>query len=263
MNPRPSSLHALRRVFRHSFSAYDITELLISCERDADASDARRFMQSRGLEVAGVVYQGEVIGFIERKDLGEGTCAGVMQTFGEDQVVPDSTPLADLVLLLDRYSRVFVSVFGGIGGIITRTDLQKPPVRMWLFGMITLIEMKMAERIEHRLTEQQVRQSLSEGRLRKAEELLARRAERQHPARLIECLQFSDKFQIIARSRTLRAATGFPSKKQFEKTLRLLEGLRDNLAHSQDYVSSDWEALVALAHYVDDLIDDVAQPGPL
>ena len=91
----------------------------------------------------------------------------------------------------------------------------------------------------------------------------ARRSDRPHPERLNDCLQFSDTFNIIDRSRTLRSETWFQSKKQFEKKLLILEGLRDNLAHSQDYVSSDWEALVALAHYVDDLIDDVAQPGPL
>ena len=73
---------------------------------------------------------------------------------------------------------------------------------------------------------------------------------------MIDCLQFSDKFQIIARCEPLRKATRFESKKQFEKTVKKIEGLRDNLAHSQEFVTTDWQALVALASYLDDLIED-------
>jgi hypothetical protein len=29
-------------------------------------------------------------------------------------------------------------VLGQVGGIVAKTDLQKPPVRMWLSGMITI-----------------------------------------------------------------------------------------------------------------------------
>ncbi|MHC4206613.1 MAG: HD domain-containing protein, partial [Planctomycetota bacterium] len=42
---------------------------------------------------------------------------------------------------LDRSKYCFVSVLGNVGGVITRSDIQKPPVRMWLFGMITILEM--------------------------------------------------------------------------------------------------------------------------
>lgn len=256
MNHRPSSLQALRRVFRHSFSAYDITELLISCERDGDAVATRQFMESQQLDVAGVLHEGHVIGYVQRQDLCEGCCGDHRRDFGELQVIPDSTPLAETILRLDRYPKLFVSVFGGIGGIITRTDLQKPPVRMWLFGMITLIEMQMSRRIEQEVPDREWRRYLTAGRLTKAESLAAERARRHQPVRLLDCLQFSDKSQIIARCDRIRTAMRFSSKKRFEKTIKQIESLRDNLAHSQEFVSSDWQALVALANYLDDLIDD-------
>ena len=249
-------MQSLRRVFRHSFSAYDITELLISCQRNADAVSTRSFMEARKLDVAGVLHEGHVIGYVHRDELVQGVCGDHLNQFGPSQVISDDTTLAEIILCLDRYPRLFVSVFGGIGGILTRTDLQKPPVRMWLFGMITLIEMQMTRRIEDGIPERQWRRSLSEGRLKKAEDLEAERARRHQPVRLIDCLQFSDKSQIVAQSEELRSVMRFQSKKQFEKTLKQIESLRDNLAHSQEFVSSDWQALVTLANYLDDLIDD-------
>ena len=63
-----------------------------------------------------------------------------MKPFDDTQVVLDTSPLPDLVLRLREHRRLFVSIFGRIGGIVSRTDLDKPPVRMWLFGMVTLVE---------------------------------------------------------------------------------------------------------------------------
>ena len=253
---RPSSLRSLRRVFRHSFSAHDIAELLISCEKNDDAAETRAFMDSRNLMVAGVRHLGEVIGYVERDDLGDGICGDSVQTFGEGQVIDDSTSLVETVILLDQYPRLFVSVFGGVGGIITRSDMQKPPMRMWLFGMITLIEMQMARRIEQDLGGDAWRQYLSEGRLKKAEDLVAERRRRNQMVEPIDCLQFSDKCQIIARCEPLRVATRFESRRQVEDTAKRIERLRNNLAHAQDIVTTDWQAMVELANYVDDLFRD-------
>jgi hypothetical protein len=36
------------------------------------------------------------------------------------------------------------------------------------------------------------------------------------------------------------------SRRQTEQTIKMLESLRNNLAHSQDIVSCDWEIIVGL-----------------
>ena len=61
------------------------------------------------------------------------------------------TPLVDVVSGLNRHPRLFVSVFGRVGGILTRSDLQKAPVRMWLFGMVTILEVGFVQLIESML----------------------------------------------------------------------------------------------------------------
>jgi len=155
-----------------------------------------------------------------------------------------------------------VSVFGQVGGIVTRSDLQKPPVRMWLFGMVTIIEMRVTRMIEQNAPGEDWRQSLSDARLEKAEALLAERARRNQDLDLLDCLQFSDKCQIVARNETLRARTQYDSRRKLEDAAKRLERLRNNLAHAQDIVSTDWETLVELSENLDNLLEGPRAPLP-
>ena len=90
------------------------------------------------------------------------------------------------------------------------------------------------------------KQYLSESRLQKAEALLEERKRRNQNLDLMDCLQISDKGQILARNEELRGLTRMQSRRQTEQTIRLLESLRNNLAHSQDIISCDWETIVVL-----------------
>jgi hypothetical protein len=146
---------------------------------------------------------------------------------------------------------LFVTILGQVGGIVTKTDLQKPPVRMWLFGMITIIEMGLTRFIESAYPDGSWRQCMSESRLQKAEVLLEERRRRNQDLDLLDCLQFSDRGQIVLRNEELRKRAGFVSRNRGEQTVKELEALRNNLAHSQDIVASDWEIIVKLVEHLD------------
>lgn len=250
----PSSLHSLRRVFHHSFSAHDITEPLLSCGHAAPASASRELMQQHDFDSLGVRQDGFVVGFLTKNSLGDGPSGQYMQPFGNDQVIEDTTPLAEVVRGLTTSQCLFVSVFGTVAGIVTRSDLQKPPVRMWLFGMITLIEMRITTMIERGAANEDWKTYLSPGRVQKAEQLLAERSRRNQSLGLLDCLQFGDKCQVIAKSETLRSLTRFNSRRQIEQAAKQVEKLRNSLAHAQDIIGSDWEAIVNLSENLDNLL---------
>ena len=250
-----STVQSLRRVFHDSFSAYDIAESLISLDHATPAAELLPFMTERKLEVVGVRREGVVVGYVERAGLAEGSCGEHMQAFHPSQVVLDSMPLADVVLRLNEFPRLFVSIFGGVGGIVTRSDLQKAPVRMWLFGMITLIEMRLTRMIEEGVSESEWKEFLSEARLAKAQELMAERVRRKQDLGLLDCLQFSDKCQIVARHKELRQRTRYTSRRRLEDDAKKLQRLRNNLAHTQDIITTDWEMVVQLSEDLDSLVE--------
>lgn len=259
MNWNASSIESLRRVFREGFSARDLSEPLVSFDASTPAAEACSVMQVQDFDVAGIRRDGLVAGYAERKDLAEGTCGERIRSFDDTSLISDDAPLADVVLGLDRSPRLFVRILGAVSGIVTLSDLQKPPVRMWLFGMITLVEMRTGRLVETLCKGETWQQFLSEGRLQKAAALLEERRRRSQNLRLIDCLQFSDKMQIIARNEAIRCLTRFTSRRQVEEACKALENLRNSLAHSQDIISNDWKTIVTLSADLDGVIGGTQQ----
>jgi hypothetical protein len=247
--PGPQIPEAIRRVFLESFTARDIAEPLASFDAGSSSADVRAGMEAQGLDVVGIRREGQIIGFVRRESLDSGVCGQHCQPFEGVPVLDDTSPLLQVLLELQHAPVVFVSVFGRAGGIVTRADLEKPPVRMWLFGLLTLIEMRFTELIERHCPADAWMNYVSEGRLQKARDLLAERRRRNLPVRLFDCLQLADKGQIVARDEQVRRHTIFASRGKAEEVIKMLERLRNNLAHMQDIVTSDWEAIVRLCEF--------------
>ncbi len=255
MSPSPSTVHSLRRVFMQAFVVHDITEPLVSFDDFAPTSQVRELMEEGHYEVVGIRQRGRIEGYMEIDDVSDGTCGDFMKPFEDSQVILSAAPLPELVLRLRDQRRLFVSTFGRVGGIVSRSDLDKPPVRMWLFGMVTLIEMRFGRLIEQYCPGESWREFLSASRVEKAEKLLLERDRRNQSVTLLDCLQLSDKSQIVARSPTLRGLTRFESRRQVEQTAKMLEKLRNNLAHCQTITTGDWEAILILSENLDNVLD--------
>jgi hypothetical protein len=143
-----------------------------------------------------------------------------------------------------------------VAGIVTWTDVQKPAVRMWLFGLVTLLEDAFTGLIEVWHPDDSWTELISAGRLRKARELLRdrRRMGADVDLRLVDCLQLPDKGLILLRREETRRVLGVPSKEAGERTLKKLAQLRNGLAHAQDIVSGDWDTIVRLAGRLEDIV---------
>jgi len=237
----------LQRVFMRAFTATDLAEPLPSFDAARDAGDVREPMAEAGLLVAGVRRAGVVDGYVLLHDLGRGTCGDCGRPFRADQVLDGDAPLSSVVELLTRHDHVFVSVLGGVGGVITRADIQKPVMRMWLFGVVTIVEMNLVARIRARFPDEAWRDRISAARLARAETFLVERERRGQRCDLLECLQFSDKATILLSDAAELRAYGFRSRKEARGVIKDLESLRNNLAHAQDIVTHDWPQIARMA----------------
>jgi hypothetical protein len=241
---------AVKRIFTEAFVARDIAEPLASFDAGASATEVRQSMQAKGLEVVGIRSKGEIVGYVTRLSLDDGPCGRSQRPLSEARVLADSASLLSVLTAMNQAPFLLITVLGAVGGIITPADLQKPPVRMWVFGIVTLIEMRCLELIERHCPAESWKHHLSEGRLQKAQALLDERRRRNQTVRLIDCLQFSDKGQIIGRNEQIRQNTIFASRRQADDATRKLEQLRNNIAHAQDLSQDDLETIVQLCEFV-------------
>ena len=247
----------MQKLFMEDFTARDIAESLLSLDGGSPAAEALELMHDRDVRAVGVRVEGEIAGFLTREDPAEGSCRDGMHPFDTSTVLAESTPLQEVFEALDTSAICFVNILGVPAAVVVREDIQKPPVRMWLFGLIAIMEMNLGRQLEERYPEASWREVLSPGRFDKALELLAERSRRNQLVRLSDCLQFTDKAQILIKDPEVLEEAGFSSKKEAKRAIKDLQSLRNNLAHGQDILSYDWETILELSRRLDRIISRI------
>ena len=169
---RDTQSSRLRRLFLEGFSAMDVAEPLVSFDESASSQDVKQFMDEKGFDLVGVRQNGLVEGYVRRDELTSGTCGEHFHPFTpDDDLVPDTANLIDVVKSLSINQQCFVTILDQVGAIITLTDLEKPPMRMFLFGMITMFEMSMTEVLRQLYPDNSWQEFLSEKRIDIAKKL--------------------------------------------------------------------------------------------
>jgi len=249
-----SSLQDLRELFERSITVREIAEPLISFDSDQSAVRVRLFMEERDYDVIGVRQDGLIGGYARRDDLSDGKLGDHKVPFKKKDLMMDTDPLLKVFKRLRNSPRAFLLVFGKVSGIVTRGDLQKTPVRMWLFGLVYLVEMQILRVIRKYYPSDTWKPLVSTRRLAKAETLLADRQRRNEAIDMADSLQFADKRDIVLKTNELRRLIGFESKKSGERILRALENLRNKLAHAQDIITGNWPEIVDLAESAEEIV---------
>lgn len=255
MKQLKSSLSDLRRLFARTIALRDIAEPLVSFDLGQTSSEVRTFMEHREFDVVGVREHGVVTGYVARHKLNGGVIGKHRRTFASDDVLPDSEPLLSAFAALRERRHVFITVLGHAGGIVTRGDLQKAPVRLWLFGLVSLLEMQMLRVVRERYPEDSWLPLLTNERCAGARRLFAERRRRNEANDLSDCLQLGDKAAILMKDRELFALSGFASKRALETFFKDVGLLRNALAHANDILSGRWPALVELVTSLEALLE--------
>jgi hypothetical protein len=236
-------------VFTQAFTAKDIAEPLRSFDINNSAEEALEVMSTHALSVMGLREKGEICGYIRQVDivLGTGTCCDHLRRFRPGQIISDDSSLSELIQVLTRQEFAFISVFGAVGGYVGRGHLNNPVTRMWLFGILTLFEMQMVRLVQKYFPDETWCSLVPKERLDKAGMLQQERSRRNQQSTLIECLQLSDKGQILLEHPLGLKLLDIRSKGTAKRIMKSIESLRNNLAHGQDIVKYDWAPIAGIA----------------
>jgi hypothetical protein len=241
------SLHKrMELIYIEGICALDVSEALLSVDTMAIEQGA----ELPDVKVIGVRQAGRVTGFV--------TLAlevqNIVTPISSEQVLPDTAGLSEVILTLNNFSCCFVEVLGEIIGIITREDMEKPPARMWLFGILTIIEPFCSRKLEELFPSQSWTQHVPAARLEKAKSLQAERERRNIQTSLVDCLQFSDKLQVLLRAPEMLNDFGVISRREGLRLTKALESLRNNLAHNQPITESNWDSIVLAARRLERIL---------
>jgi len=246
---------AALRVIERALTARHIAEPLVSFDSESKPEELLEAVKAAGIQVAGIYTNKDLWGFVEASSLREGCCV-TARKFEPSQVVTSRSSLTDVIEVLMRHDRCFVSVLGSVVGVISRIDLHKPVVRMWLFGILAVAELEFTERIRKKWPNDTWLELLPQHRITKALELKRVRERHKEECQLFDCLHLSDKIQILMSDPTELAALGIPSATAARRAAEQIESLRNSLAHARDFVEKDWPQVVRLARRIHQIADE-------
>jgi hypothetical protein len=230
-----ASIEGLMRTFSNSLSVVDLARPLISLDEGQSAQAGIDVMCSTGQPALGVRRAGRIAGWVDPQALSAGgLLADALLPFEEAETLGDSAGIQEVLSAMAGRKQVFVRWLGEVAGVVHRADLQKPAVRMWLFGVITLLDSNLTWAIEQLYPDDCWASLISEGRRQKARALWDERRRRGSDCRLVECLQIKDKADVLIKDADHLKLLGLTSRREADRLGGDIELLRNHLAHGQE-----------------------------
>lgn len=256
-----TTIAELHDLFERSIMASSIAEPLASLDADEPPSKVLEFLREHGFDVVGIRQDGLVQAYVHIDELkGASDTLEAAMPIGPERTVPASGSLLEAVRKASADKFVFVTSLGQPTGIITRADLNKPPVRMWLFSLVTLLEMEMLRLIRATYPGEEWRVLLKAQRIEKVEQLFKYRKDRNEHIDLADCLQFCDKREIICGSSALWPLFG-ESKAKAAGFLKYCEELRNEVVHIQELTGPSWPEAIDLAGRIEATLSRLEREG--
>lgn len=232
----------VKELFVNRITVNSIFEPLKSCLISGQAFELKSELLNLDFDIAGVVNEEEkVVGYVKTSDLKSGTIDKYLKKFEAHHIISDSTSILELFTALRSKSFLFVLSGSTISGIVTKADLNKPPIRIYLFGIISLLEMHLAYWINKIYTSGSWKAELSKPRQEMAQKLFEEKKLKNQEIDLLSCTQFGDKKTIICKNSVIRERLNLGGRNKVKENLKYVENLRDNLAHSQSDLAGEYE----------------------
>ena len=252
-----TSILEVRQLFINGINVRTICEELNSYPSKSDALQAKRDLKNNGFDVAGLENESRnLIGFVQEKDLEAGVCGDYKKEFNSKNLISDSTPITHLLEELSKSRYLFVLTGSSVTGIVTVADLNKPPVRIYLFGIISMLEMYMTYWISKHYEGNEWMNYLPKARVSEAENQYRQLIEKNEEIQMVNCIQFADKKTLVAKNQGIRNLLELGGRDRVENNLRYAEELRNNLAHSQEDLAGkkSWAEIYNTVKWIEDFL---------
>ena len=236
-----STSEDLKLLFDQQITVKHIAESLRSFDDNAGADQVKDFMEEMEFDVIGVRQRGKISGFALQKDLNRGQLKDYLRKFEDSEIISNTTSLITVFNSLKERERLYIESFNEVSAIVTKGDLQKHPVRMWLFGIISLVEMQML-RIIRKFCPGDLWMPYikKDGRMRKARNTFNNRVQNNQQIDLVDCLQLCDKREIFINDQNIMNSNADFNRNKIEILLVKTEEIRNRIAHSQDFLIGYW-----------------------
>ena len=204
------------------------------CSPEQKASDVLADPFLKDFDQIPVRRRTNVVGVLERSAMPFGTVRESMLPLDDSLLASADQPITKFVALLSRRPYRLVLVGTEINGIVTRSDIAKPPVRLLAFTLVSHLETAITEVIrKHFPIDDTWLKHLDRDRQKRLSGRMKSRRAQNLVLPMIDLADLSDKRRVLTRICGLDSVA--------ESELAEIEELRNAVAHSRDYARTDSE----------------------
>ncbi|WP_430787230.1 hypothetical protein VBD025_15905 [Virgibacillus flavescens] len=229
-------MNSNKLAFRDFFTAKDIAEPIISVTEE-DAERINYYFNVKNFDVLAFRKGNSVTGYIAKQSFKSDSWKNNVHKFDIKDLVSVNTPLVECIQILKTQERLFIIDRSSIISIITRSDIEKPAVRMLFYGLITSFESSIATIIKKLYPEGTWQSILKENRIKKAIKEYNNLKSKNRENDLLDCTQFCDKTDILMSNPEHLIQYIELSKNKAKGLFKKSRELRDDLSHAQPLYS--------------------------
>lgn len=215
----------------------------VGFERTASEHDVIDVLRSHDFDIGPVWLDGVIVGFVRAADLDDRSTDPIEPRFrrldGSLLVSADAT-VGSVMGWLQERPFLFVVDRIEIVGLVTPSDLNKQPGRVYFYLLIADLEVMAAQAIRKSYPNQEHALSkLSRDPRRKAERLLTAQRDGDVEADAVAVLDFGDLLAIIGGTPDLRSMLAPALAEQWDVRSRALRRLRNDVMHMGRSLATD------------------------
>ncbi|UYP44191.1 hypothetical protein NEF87_000476 [Candidatus Lokiarchaeum ossiferum] len=238
----------LEYLFSSKITVSSIVEDLDLLDISNSVEDFHEQMKTNNFDVFGVKKDGKNIGYVNLVDIQDqlekepeerDVIENIYKEFKIGELISSHTPILKTILLMKEKKRLFILENEKISGIITKADLQKIPVRVVLFGYISIFEHFLNTLINEKAPEINLSGIIPEEKIQEANRLLEQKKINKEEIDLIGCLTLSSKAKILHKGiegNTCETIFNI-SKSKLSKICSHADKIRNSIYHSQKTIS--------------------------
>ena len=201
---RGTKLIELRKHFESSITVEAIYEPLQSCPVDSNPEEVVNVLTQRGFDVCGVKESStfDIHRYVSTSSLkSAGSIADVAYPILSSNLVSEKTALADALQILAEDHWKFVLVGSSVGGIITQWDFNKPPARVYFFGILSLFEQHLNLWLQSAHTEREIKNLVGVDKYQRAKSIQGQKRSRGISTSLVDNFDIGDKQILLVQSK--------------------------------------------------------------
>jgi CBS domain-containing protein len=214
-----------------------------SCTTEDSFEHILSRMRENNYDVMPIMDDGKTKGYVEKEALEKtNDLQSAIKLIALDKIVSSNTRITEMFDLF-KTSRFFFVLEGNKEvGIVTYSDMNKGPVRAWLFLLVSKLEYLLIERIKKWYADPNLwLRKLSARRQAKIQRTFQNKRKANVDTSYEDCLNLGDIIAIVESDEVLRSRFGYKSRSSCSKEIGGLENLRNCIMHPSDSLISSYE----------------------